>query len=409
MGLQRESRARRFTAWAENHFSTWIEKTEAAPKWRSHLDFCRMGVAPFADLLTVSAHSPAMVVYLDQEKSYARKLNENYAREIMELHTLGVHGGYAQSDVTTLAGVLNGWTLSMEGVLPGTDGAPGIVYNGGNESTSPGCSASIRCSTTARRAACSGWNFPPSEPAARYDRVHLALEMLASHPGTAEHVCRKLAEHYVGVPADDPLVRNLARTYLENGGDLRPVMRAMASSNAFWNSAPKMATPLDYGLRVARLCRAAVLELGGNPDQAAPRPEQIASFLKKSGMGLFERVTPDGYPQNSASYMDSNALLQRWHFMEAMVDPLNRLVPPEWRTPPAPAITPVANEEPGRFSTPAEDAAQRFIDLAAVRLTGRLLAPGSNQAARELLGDSTPEQTRQTLLLISLLPETSLR
>ena len=399
----------RFTAWAENHFSTWIEKTRAAPKWREHLDFCRMGVAPFADLLAVSAHSPAMVVYLDQEKSYAKKLNENYAREIMELHTLGVHGGYAQSDVTTLAGVLNGWTLSTESVLPGTDGAPDLVYNGGNDSYLAGVFRFDPLLNDGKARRVFGMEFPASEPAARYDLVHLALEMLAAHPGTAEHVCRKLAEHYVGVPADDALVRTLARTYLENGGDLRPVMRALASSNVFWNSAPKMATPLDYGLRVARLCRAAVLDLGGNPDQAAPRPEQITSFLKKSGMGLFERVTPDGYPQNSASYMDSNALLQRWHFMETLVEPLNRLVPPEWRKPPAPAIMPAANEEPGRFSNPAEDAAQRFIDLAAVRLTGRLLAPGSNQAARELLGDSTPEQTRQTLLLISLLPETSLR
>ncbi len=126
-------------------------------------------------------------------------------------------------------------------------------------------------------------------------------------------------------------------------------------------------------------------------------------------MGLFERVTPDGYPENSAAYMDSNALLQRWHFMEGMVEPLNRLVPKEWRKLPAPAFIPAANEVPDRFAAPAEDAAQRFIDLAAVRLTGRLLAPGSNQAAREVLGDGTPDQMRQTLLLVSLLPETSLR
>ena len=400
----------RFTAWAENHFSTWVEKTKAAPKWREHLDFSRVGVAPFGDLLSVSAHSPAMVVYLDQEKSYARKLNENYAREIMELHTLGVHGGYAQTDVTTLAGVLNGWTLSEESVLPENDGIPDFTYNGGDA----GMAGVFRFDPLlndgkARRVF--GMEFPAVEPAGCYDRVHLAMEMLASHPGTAEHVCRKLAEHYVGAPADDALVRALAQTYLENGGDMRPVLRALASSPVFWNSAPKMATPLDYGLRIARLCRAAVLDLGGNPEQSAPKPEQIASFLKKSGMGLFERVTPDGYPENSAAYMDSNALLQRWHFMESMVDPLARLVPTDWRTPPAPAIVPAANEGPGRFSaaSPGEDAAQRFVDLAAVRLTGRLLAPGSNQAARELLGDGTPDQLRQTLLLISLLPETSLR
>ncbi len=398
----------RFTAWAENHFSTWIDKTKAAPKWREHLDFCRVGVAPFSDLLNVSAHSPAMVVYLDQEKSYAKKLNENYAREIMELHTLGVHGGYAQSDVTTLASVFNGWTLAKEGVLPDTDGAPGFVYNGGEDSGTTGVFRFDPLLNDGKARRVFGLEFPAAEPAGRYDHVRLALEMLAAHPETAEHVCRQLAEHYVGVPADDALVGSLARTYLENGGDMRPVLRALASSPAFWNAAPKMATPLDYGLRIARLCRAAALELGAGPD-ASPKPEQIEGFLKKSGMGLFERVTPDGYPENSAAYMDSNALLQRWHFMETMVEPLNRLVPKDWRKPPAPAIVPAANEEPGRFAAPVEDEAQRFIDLAAVRLTGRLLAPGSNQAARELLGDGTPDQARQTLLLISLLPETSLR
>lgn len=398
----------RFTAWAENHFSTWVEKTRPAPKWREHLDFCRVGVAPFADLLNVSAHSPAMVIYLDQEHSYAKKLNENYAREIMELHTLGVHGGYAQSDVTTLAGVLNGWTLSTEGVLADTDGAPGLVDNNGNDANLTGVFRFDPLLNDGQARRVFGLDFPAAPPVARYDHVHLAMEMLASHPGTAEHVCRKLAEHYVGVPADDGLVRSLAQTYLETGGDMRLVIRALASSAAFWNSPPKMATPLDYGLRIARLCRAAVVDLGGNPD-VPPKPDQIENFLKKSGMGLFERVTPDGYPENSAAYMDSNALLQRWHFMESMVEPLNRLVPKEWRALPAPALVPAANEEPGRPGGATGDAAQRFVDLAAVRLTGRLLAPGSNQAARELLGDGAPDQMRQTLLLISLLPETSLR
>ncbi len=256
----------RFTAWAENHFSTWIEKTKAAPKWREHLDFCWVGVAPFSDLLNVSAHSPAMVVYLDQEKSYAKKLNENYAREIMELHTLGVHGGYAQSDVTTLAGVLNGWTLAKESVLPDTDGAPGFAYNGGDDSGTTGVFRFDPLLNDGKARRVFGLEFPAAEPAGRYDHVHLALEMLAAHPETAEHVCRKLAEHYVGVPADDTLVAALTRTFLENGGDMRPVLYALASSPAFWNATPKMATPLDYGLRIARLC-----SCGGTRTRRWPR------------------------------------------------------------------------------------------------------------------------------------------
>ena len=399
----------RFTAWAENHFNTWVEKTKPAPKWHEHLDFCRLGVAPFADLLNVSSHSPAMLVYLDQEKSYAGKLNENYAREIMELHTLGVHGGYAQSDVTALAGVLNGWTLATESTLPQQDAPLALVYNANNEYGLSNYFHFVPSLNDGKERRVFGLDFPAApDPAARYDRIRLAMEMLASHPGTAEHVCRKLAEHYVGVPAPDPLVHTLAQTFLETGGDLRAVLRTMACSNAFWNAPPKMATPFDYGLRTARLCRAAALELGANPDQAL-HPDQVGGFMKRSGMGMFDRVTPDGYPEASANYIDSNALLQRWHFMEANVDVLNRIVPNVWRKPPAPAPTRVANEILTNSPLAPEDEAQRFVDLAAVRLTGRLLSPVSNQEALNILAEGTPDQMKQTILFVSLLPETSLR
>ena len=398
----------RFTAWAENHFSTWISKTDPAPQWYSHLNFCRLGVAPFADLLSASAHSPAMVVYLDQAKSYANTINENYAREIMELHTLGVHGGYSQTDVTALAGVLNGWTVMREATLPQLYGTQPMVHSTGNDAgmMSGFCFAPVLSDGKGQRVF--GMQFPPAAPAARYDRVRLALEMLASHPSTAEHVCRKLAEHYVGDPAPDGLVRQMANAYLETGGDLGVVLRSMVANPVFWSAPPKMATPFDYGMRIARLARAAAVQMGGDPDQQ-PKPEQIESFLKKSGMGLFDRVTPDGYPQSDDAYADSNALLQRWHFMEDQPEALHRLVPKGWRAPSEPATQPV-NNDPGKPPAAPVSMSQRFIDLAATRLTGRLLTDTSNQAALDILGtDPTPEQYSQTLLFVGLLPETSLR
>lgn len=398
----------RFTAWTENHFSTWVNKTKAAPKWHEHLDFCWMGVAPFADLLSVSAHSPAMLAYLDQEKSYASKLNENYAREIMELHTLGVHGGYKQADVTALAGVLNGWTTATEAILPQVDEPLGLTYNGGNEA---GVWRDFRFDpylNDGKERQVFGMNFAGSkDPAVRYDNIRLAMEMLAAHPSTADHVCRKLAEHYVGVPASDALVHALAQTYLENGGDMRAVVRAMVAHKDFWSAPMKMATPFDFGMRVARVCRSAVIQLGADPNQA-PNADQIEGFFKKSGMGLFDRVTPDGYPENNGNYADSNALLQRWRFMQTLSEHLGRLVPNNWRTPPA-TITPVANETGAAGPPVTVDPLQRFIDLAAVRLTGHLLDNGSNQAALEVLGQGGAEQMRETILFIALLPETSLR
>ena len=124
---------------------------------------------------------------------------------------------------------------------------------------------------------------------------------------------------------------------------------------------------------------------------------------------MFDRVTPDGYPQSDDAYADSNALLQRWHFMEEQTDALNRLVPKGWRNPPESAPPPV-NNDPGKPPATPVSGAQRFIDLAATRLTGRLLTAASNQAALDILGtDPKPEQYSQTLLFVSLLPETSLR
>ena len=128
-------------------------------------------------------------------------------------------------------------------------------------------------------------------------------------------------------------------------------------------------------------------------------------------MGLFDRVTPDGYPENNGNYADSNALLQRWRFMQTLSEHLGRLVPTNWRTPPA-VITPAANETSGdRTAGPpvVVDPLQRFIDLAAVRLTGHLLDSGSNQAVLEVLGQGSADQMRETILFIALLPETSLR
>ena len=400
----------RFTAWAENHFSTWMNKIEPTAQWRSHLDFCRLGVAPFGDLLSASAHSPAMLVYLDQARSYAGKLNENYAREIMELHTLGVHGGYKQTDVTALASVLNGWTVTREALVPQEEAPLQLVYNGGNDAGLVDGFRFAPVLSDGKGQRVFGMQFPAVAPALRYDRVRLALEMLASHPSTAEHVCRKLAEHYVGAPAPDPLVSGMAAAYLESGGDMRAVLRAMVAREEFWSATPKMATPFDYGMRFARLCRASVVQSGADPDKATPNPEQLEGFLKKSGMGIFDRVTPDGYPEDDGAYADSNALLQRWHFMESMSEALNRLVPKAWRTPPAVAPRPAANVPYGPPTAADAVGAQRFVDLAAVRLTGRLLTPASNQGALDVLGSgASPEEFTQTILFVSLLPETSLR
>ena len=363
----------RFLVWTENHFSTWVNKDGPAEKSREHDRFLELGVAPFPDLLLASATSPAMLIYLDQRNSVARKLNENYAREIMELHTLGVKGGYTQKDVTALADLLTGWTLADEAPIDGSANLERTFrYDPYLNSGTP--------------LQILGMEFTGVPLENRFDRVLTALNMLSAHPSCALFISRKLAEHYVSDPAPPDLVNDMARTYLESGGDMRVMLLALSDEPAFWSAPAKIASPIDFGIRLARLAG-----LG--------YPGPVNDLASRSGMGMFDRATPDGYPDADGYFTSSNALLQRWHFAQLIEKSFlaNGLIPHDWR--------PADN---------AWDAAtlQRLVDLAAVRITGTVLSAGSNEAALQLIA-AAPENTEQRLSLLTTflcqVPETSLR
>ena len=363
----------RFLVWTENHFSTWVNKDGPAEKSREHDRFLELGIAPFSDLLLASATSPAMLLYLDQRNSVAHHLNENYAREVMELHTLGVKGGYTQKDVTTLADLLTGWTLADEAPLDGSEVLERTFrYNPYLNSGNP-------CQVL-------GMEFPGVPLDHRFDRVLTALNMLSAHPSCAYFISRKIAEHYVADPAPPQLVDDLAHTYLESGGDLRVMLLALADEPAFWTAPAKVASPIDFGVRLARLA-------GMN------YPGPVNDLASHSGMGMFDRATPDGYPEEDGYFTSSNALLQRWHFAQTIqANFLNSgLIPNDWK--------------------PADNAwdpatTQRLVDLAAVRITGKVLSDASNQSALQLIA-SAPENTEARLHVLATfvcqVPENSLR
>ena len=364
-----------FLMWTENHFSTWLRKEGLIAKGREHEEFLHLGPAPFFDLLFTSATSPGMLVYLDQRNSFANRLNENYAREIMELHTLGVKGGYTQTDVTTLANLLTGWTLSEEAHEDGSPGGEGDRYFGYDPYLNDG---------KARRVF--GMEFPDAEPAKRFDRVLLALEMLTAHPSCAKFISRKLCEEYVSDPAPPALVDALANVYLETGGDMNAMLVAMSQHPNFWSSPPKVANPIDFSVRDSRLAR--------STDSTA-----VARFISQSGMGMFDRPTPDGYPADDGYSVNSNALLQRWRFSKGIQNDFLHagLIPNSLK----PADT-----------AWAPDVTQRLVDLAAVRITGNTLGAASNEAAQKLLADArgnTDGRLHTLATFICQLPENSLK
>ncbi len=361
----------RFVLWTQNHFSTWMEKAGREKKRREHEAFARLGVAPFFHLLLTSATSPAMLTYLDQQRSFAGRLNENYARELLELHTVGVGGGYAQADVTALANLLTGWSMAEQGDLAGT--GDDLV---GEFRYDPRLNAGDALQVM-------GLDFPVTQPLERFDRVLTLLEALAAHPSTGEHLARKLAESYVSNPAPEALVRSLGRVYAKTGGDMQSLLLSLAQSGEFARSPRRVATPLDFALRVSRAASITDTSL-------------LADFLRRSGMGLFDHSTPDGYPAEDANYVSSNAMMQRWRFAQRVESRLITLIPRSWRD----------------ARDLSQEQTQRMLDLAAVRLLGRCLSPKSNRAAMDLLAKAPPHGQARARLIVQFIcqtPEAGLR
>ena len=365
----------RLVLWIEDHFSTWSGKTGLPAEWGEHKEYARLGFAPFSELLLASATSPTMLRYLDQMQSYAGRLNENYARELLELHTLGVNGGYDQSDVTELARLLCGLTVSQEAPATGSGAflrthlrfAPDLAHGGA--------------------VTVLGERFEADPPRGRFDRFLEALELLARHPSTAHHLSTRLAEHYVAIPAPADLVQELQVTFLESGGDLRASLRTLVEHPAFWESAanPRVTTPLDFGLRLARTTSVPAVEAS------------LRQFLRNSGMALFDCATPDGYPDEDQAWTDTNGLMQRWSWVQEIPWAVRRLVPDGAR----------------RYSGGDAHAwRQRVVDLAAVRLTGWTLGQESNAAALSFLAQDESQVWQKVdhlALLVCRLPEANLK
>lgn len=244
----------------------------------------------FEDMLVAAESHPAMLDFLDNRQSVGpnsaagrrrgRGLNENLAREIMELHTLGVSGGYSQADVTNLARIITGWTVvGREGVL----GFPGsFAFNAGLHE--PGVTPLL------------GRSY---DQPGRAQGV-AALTDLARHPATARFIATKLVRHFV---ADDPpreLVELLAATFRQSGGDLPAVYRALIGSNAAWTApASKMRSPQEFLIASYRA-------LGRQPDFG-----QIAGPLAAMGQPFWQPSGPNGYADTNAAWASAEGIKTR--------------------------------------------------------------------------------------------------
>ena len=310
-----------------NHFNVF------AQKGLDHLwigSYEREAIRPyvlghFRDLLGATAKHPAMLFYLDNWQNTApgspgargpfKGINENYARELMELHTLGVDGGYTQDDVITLARILTGWGFRRPAQrLQALNPARGIIPVSGRLPEANGFffdrnrhdfSTKVFLGKTIR-----GSGIQEGEE---------ALDILAEHPSTARFISYKLAQYFV---SDDPpkaLTERLAKRFLETHGDIRAVLDALFHSPEFWDqqyAGDKFKTPYEYVISAVRTSGLPV---------SNTRP--IRGTIALLGMPFYGCLTPDGYKNTQAAWLNPNAMTQRLNFATALSSgrlPLNQ-------------------------------------------------------------------------------------
>lgn len=275
----------RLVVFWSNHFCISANKGALARMWAG--SFERDAIRPhvlgrFSDMLKTVEQHPAMLFFLDNQQSLGpesraginrnRGLNENLAREIMELHTLGVGGGYTQDDVTALARVITGWTLAGR---RGQLGAPGsFVFNANAHQPGP---QQVLGKTYAQAGLAQG---------------EAVLSDIARHPSTAKFIATKFARHFV---ADDPppaLVAKLQDIFTKTDGDLRALATALVQSNEAWQAPQtKMCSPYEFLLASGRL-------LARNPED----PGRYLNGLNLLGQPLWSPAGPNGFPDTAAAW-----------------------------------------------------------------------------------------------------------
>jgi uncharacterized protein (DUF1800 family) len=298
----------------------------------------------FRGLLEATAKSPAMLVYLDNARSSAteeapktfegrrqfggqrgrreamgmatqdadparrlrpRGVNENYARELLELHTLGVDGGYSQKDVVEVARAFTGWSVLPPGKtreraekrLARAEKAGGLGFHNEGEFLFRADQHDAGEKTVL------GTRLPAGRGIEDGEAV---LDLLAAHRATARHLAAKLAVRFVSDDPPQSLVDRLAEVYLKTGGDVRQILAAVAESPEFWSRdavGAKVKSPFE-------LAASALRATGGDVGD----PREILKWIARMGQPLYAYQAPNGYPDRAAAWVNTGSLLNRMNF-----------------------------------------------------------------------------------------------
>ncbi len=302
-----------------NHFNVYAEKG-LDRIWVGAYE--RQAIRPYAlgkfrDLVGATARHPAMLFYLDNWRNVAPKttkkgrpqgLNENYARELMELHTLGVDGGYKQDDVIALARILTGWGFKQ----PGQKVSDGYSFN-----------------FNANRHDFSDKTFLNREiVGSGIGEGEQALDLLSRHPSTARHISFKLAQYFVSDNPPKSLVDRLSKRFIDTQGDIKLVLATLFHSPEFMDKkyyGVKFKTPYQYAISSARAIDSAKdnSKIINDPNRVSflpnygfiNNPKPFNDFLSQLGMSIYGCPTPNGYKNTQDAWLNPDSMTRRLNFV----------------------------------------------------------------------------------------------
>ncbi len=271
-----------------DHFTIYFQKVGYL-QIADHRDVLRANaLGNFGTLLKASAHSPAMLAYLDNNVNRAGRANENYAREIMELHSLGVDGGYTQADVAELARCLTGWTLNAQGAFTFT-----ASLHDFNAKTVLGV-------TIPQRATNSGQGQQDMEQ---------LLDVLIAHPNTATFIATKLLKFFLRPDPSAAQVSAVANAYTKTGGDIKAMLRVVFTESWMTAAPAKFKRPHHLMISALRASGAVI-------SPTATTLSTLRGYLTQMGHVPFDYETPEGY-SDRVEYWSGN-VVPRWNVMSAI-------------------------------------------------------------------------------------------
>ena len=277
---QRQLYERMVEFWSD-HFNISIDKVGYLKAIDDREVIRKHAMGKFSDLLKASAHSPAMLGYLDQNLSRNGSPNQNYVRELMELHTIGVNGGYTQTDVEQLARVFTGWSFT---------GAGEFIFNATRHDFGAKTVLGVQIAATSSTIGAAGVN-----------EGEMMLDVLINHPSTGRFLATKMLKWLLTPEPTDAQINAVAGAYRATGGDIKRMVRAILNEGWVTAAPAKLKRPFHLVASGLRATNASVNSAAG-----------MTSQVRMLGQPLFQYETPDGYP-DLVEYWVGN-VIPRWSY-----------------------------------------------------------------------------------------------